>query len=530
MNHTKGPKITIQNNGNNEKPKHRVPRNLFGPNINNKPITNLTTGKPLEVNNNLTSLNKMTKRKRNLFGKNSTQRLLSNGTRRPEEFRYNNSNNNRMQVNRVTYTGKRQKQIITNYTDPIYQDPNLTNHSVLNNFTVSKEIEDVLKYLSDQIRDTIAEKANSNCNTEQFKESLKTRICDNNPNMICVHGGSKIVLNCKGPAKCDYVYMFDFKKSINDAGDDIFMADHVADMSDLDDIVLSGPLYYRPVLVKTTSSSYSGPNIRFDFMISHNYGNDVLEYLIEHAVYFSDELASDHRRYLLAVCVLLTLLFSVSKLHERNICHCDIKCENLMTGDISSQTPNVKNKHFMLIDFGLFTNDNKELFPPTDYNAKGTPELLTKRIIGYAKKQSVILNLNDYKDLDLHSIGFTAVLILANAGIEDILNNLNELKGLPVMDYLYNNDNNYVINKVLSTVNKNVTGTKLKIINIVDKLSRYGYSTYTINTPDTNQAQVLYDDLVSIVKGDVGLIRNLSNFLTTRNLHLHPQIMTSLGM
>ena len=447
----------------------------------------------------------------------NNKRQNGNNSKRNNRKNGNNSKRNN------TYNSK--KDNIINYNDDKYQNIDLKIEGKLNkDFTLTPEINNNLTSLNNVIQETINLKVGSNCTMDEFRQLLQYRICDKKmiilKNSECAHGGFKLVLTC---GNCDYVYMFDFKKIITAPGDDIFMQGGLIDLSDLDNIMLSGPSYFRPVIINTTKTTT--PNIRFDFMIARNCGIDVHAYYAKYFKEYFDYhkvnkilIPKNNKSYLLSVCILLTLLYSISLLHERNVFHCDIKNANVLIGnDINPIT---------LIDFGLSVNDNEDLFPKTNYKARGTPEHFTKTIIGLQKPKNMnTLTLLDYKDMDLHSIGFTSLFVLTGQYMYDIvIKKRNPYKRLDIynkLDILYN-DGIEIINDMFEIVKQPMAETKLKIINIMEKLSQFGFHKHV---DGTNQAKIIYDELLEIVRGDPDLKQEIQQFLKEQQLKLNPAII-----
>lgn len=491
------------NNRSNNRSKKPI-RELFPKDENNKPFRNLNTNNIVTV-----PANPAPRLDRKLF-------LNNPDSRDPSVLQYNIDNNdNRMNANNKKYTYIPKKYTILNYQDPKYQNTNLAIDGILNQgFTLTPDIEAVLTGLSDIIQKTVNEKAGSNCTIDQFKKLLQKSICNKNMTLLkdskCADGAFKIVLKCD---RCDFVYMFDFKKLIINPGDDIFMKGGVVDLSDLDNIMLAGPSYFRPILINTTTTTT--PNIRFDFMIARNYGLDLFDYYysVNYWQYFDHYgVPLNDKSYLLSICILLTLLYTVSLLHDRNMFHCDIKIENILMGNDSTNP-------ITLTDFGFFINDNEDLFPKQNYMPRGTDILLTKKIIGAVKGVNK-LSLLDYKDLDLHSLGFTSLIVLTGKNMKNTIKELNP--NMSILNQLYHNGND-IINDMFQSAKQGASGTKLQIINIMEKLSKFGFS--VINIDEINHAQNIYDELLEIIRGDPDLNQQIKLFLQQQQLRLNPEII-----
>lgn len=384
------------------------------------------------------------------------------------------------------------------------------------------------------------------------QNSLKDKLCSNftivktndtESSTKCMSGTYKVVIKCEKDTDdaCKYVYVFDFKKSSQSSDDNNrFMPGGTVDLSMFNNIMASGPLYYK----KAGAKDKKGRLVKVDYMISDNLGDDLRNFVINNLLTKSELIT-------LAIMTLLTLLYSAKLLHGKRIYHRDIKAENIMTG-------NVNGKSLTLTDFGTTISDKGG-----EHSTTGTASHWTRRMAQYYHDKTTWFNdrkhkfdikeltLTDYADLDIHAFGMTTLMMLIGNVIprktyekfeRDVSYDIRALlssevyypksflgvkygDGLPIPSHL-DLLNDYFIPK-LTKDEKTKWETKYNSLQkIIYSLCDFGF---TMTSGGKNGADIMYTGTLKFIRSNPEIIQDIQTFSAKYNVRLNSLIMQDIN-
>lgn len=324
----------------------------------------------------------------------------------------------------------------------------------------------------------------------------------------CSFGGFKTVIICKKNSNnvdCKYVYLFDFKNSINSFGEDIFMENRKMDLSQYSDTIGASPYYFKKLIIPL----YNNSRIRIDFMIYPNYGMELFKFLFDPVnKKFAPRTISN---LALSFVFILTALYTFKIIHAKGITHRDLKPENINIGS-----------KLIIIDFGLALSNT---FSSDYFSFAGTTEYFTPNLANKFLDDSFQLNYDDYYDLDLHSIGINLINIMCLDIFEIKKNKFNNCPGRHATKdknkqmclYLlchYKKDGTLGTMKRLERIiyNDPVYNELFNMLkNQANRLCNYGFKVYSKNNNSLSELTQMYDDIITFVKNNKEKIAELQN-------------------